>query len=195
MHLSLYEQYYIRRLLRHYLSRLNYPTSGVAVCRYFQTDLSQLLKRLNCSDLHFTVQNLRVLIGFHQVTGENKFRWLDRVEIEQKILWLLGLKFLALVSNTQATVVSEASATRFNFVLDGQIHCGIRYLNELYGKCLMFGAEPNLVSFRTLFTLVNRRVPFVLTASEQQHIIWVDLRSPACPFFLRAADSGFQQAA
>lgn len=195
MHLSIYEQYYIRRLLRNYLIRLNYPMSGVAVCRYFQIDLSQILKQLNCSGFRLAVQDLRVLIEFHQTIRENKSHWLDRAEIEQKILWLLGLKFLALVANTPAIIISEASATRFNFVLDGQMHCGIRYSNELYGMCLMFDTEPDILSYRTLFTLTNHRIPFVLTASEQHHAIWVNLRSPACQSFFKGADSDFQQVA
>lgn len=182
MQLSLYEQYYVRKLLRHYIKHLNYPIFGVAVCTYFHANLNQLLRRIETGT--YIIQDLRALIRFHQSVKETTSSASQQIEIEQKILWMLGLKFLVLVANTSTVIISESSTSRFKFVLNGQIHCGICYSNELYGMCLKFGAELDFSASRLLIMLINRSIPFVLTASDQQHTIWVSLRSPACHSFL-----------
>lgn len=178
MQLSPYEQYYVRKLLRYYINQLNYPMFGIAVCAFFQTDLNQLLRRFEVSN--HIIQDLRTLIQFHQAIGEANSIKLERPEIEQKMLWILGLKFLVLVANTSTVVISESSVSHFKFTLNGQIYRGIRDSSELYGMCLEFGAELDFSASRLLLTLINRSIPFVLTVSEQQHIIWISLRSQSC---------------
>jgi hypothetical protein len=185
MQLSLYEQYYVRKLLRRYIGQLNYPMSGVAIRAYFHSDLNQLLRRFGVNK--HIVHDLRILIQLHQSTRENSASTSERCGLEHKILWLIGLKFLILVANTSTVVISESAATHFKFVLEGQLHHGIRYSGELYSLYLKFGAEPDFSASRLLMTLINRRLPFVLEASEQQHTIWISLRSPACQTFLSPA--------
>lgn len=181
MQLSPYTQYYVRKLLRQYVSYLNYPLSGVGVCTCFQLSLDQHLKQLYPKGFEFRVkvQELETLVRLHQSSDPNKMHPYENLsEIEQKILYILGLKFLALLPAMSLTVVSETSVSLFHFVLDQQIHQGMRYSDELYGKLLEFSTEHDLQTHRLLFTLMERHIPFVLTVSEFRHGIWVSLRSP-----------------
>lgn len=181
MYLSPYTQYYIRKLLRQYVSYFNYPLSGVGISAYFHTDLFQLLKRIYPKGFEFRVKvrELETLVYLHQNSDTNKlYPSENATDIEQKILWLLGLKFLALLPAMSVKIVPESAASLFHFVLDAQIHQGIRYIDELYGLVLEFQAEQNLQAYRLLLKLIDQKVPFILTVSESRHGIWVNLRSP-----------------
>lgn len=181
MQLSPYTQYYVRKLLRQYASYLNYPLSGVGVGAYFQTNLDQLLKQIYPKGFEFRIkmQELETLVRLHQTSDLNKIHPYETLsEIEQKILWILGLKFLALLPTMSLTIVPESATSLFHFVLDQQIHQGIRYADELYGKLLEFSAEQDMQASHLLFTLQERQIPFVVTVSEFQHTIWISLRSP-----------------
>ncbi|MBW4465199.1 MAG: hypothetical protein KME07_07120 [Pegethrix bostrychoides GSE-TBD4-15B] len=177
MQLSVYEQYCIRKLLRCYLSRLNYPTFGVAACNYFQSDLNQIMKQLYPNDFRNKIQDLRGLIGLHAAAGERKLNGLEQIEIERRLLWLLGLKFLVLIDNISMPIISESAAIHFNFLWDGGVHRGIRQANELYRLCFSFAPEPDALSYRMLLTGVSHHVPLILTVSQYHHIVWISLRS------------------
>jgi hypothetical protein len=180
--LSPFTKYYIRKLLRQYVSDLNYPRSGVGISHYLQTDLDQLLRQIYTHDLELKIKTreLETLVHLHQLSDANSstYPYKDQTEIEQKILWLLNLKFLALLPAMVLTIAPETSTSIFHFVFDSQIHQGIRYSDELYGKVLEFGTEDNLQAYHLLFTLLNQRTPFILTVSELRHAVWVNLRSP-----------------
>lgn len=181
MHLSPFTQYYIRKLIRQYIGCLNYPLTGVGICTHFQTNLDQLLRQLYPQgfELRVKIQELETLVRLHQTNdaSSNIYPYGNLAEVEQKILWILGLKFLALLPAMSLTVVPESSASLFHFVFDDHIQQGLRYSDELYGKALEFGKEHSLDAYRLLLRLINQQVPFVLTVSELRHAIWVSLRS------------------
>lgn len=182
VHLSPYVQYYVRKILRQYVACFNYPLAGIGICAHFQTNLNQLMRQLysNEFELQLKVQELEALIHLHQHSNTNEASVrADLPEIEQKVLWILGLKFLALLPAMSMTVIAESAASLFHFVLDDELHQGIRYADELYGKAMEFGAEQDFATYRLLMTLINQQIPFILTVSEFRHAIWVSLRSPA----------------
>lgn len=180
--LSPFTKYYIRKLLRQYIGDLNYPCSGVGVCSYFQTDLDQLLGQIYTHGLELRIktQELEMLVHLHQLSDANSstYPYENQAEIEQKILWILNLKLLALLPTMTLTIAPETEASLFHFVFDSRIHQGIRYSDELYGKVLEFGTEDNLQAHHLLFTLLNQQIPLILTVSELRHAVWVSLRSP-----------------
>lgn len=180
--LSPFTKYYIRKLLRQYISDLNYPRSGVGICSYFQTDLDQLLEQIYTHGLELRVktQELEMLVHLHQLsdTNHSTYPYANQAEIEQKILWILNLKFLALLPTMALTIAPEASTSLFHFVFDSRIHQGLRYSDELYGKVLEFGTEDSLQAYHLLFTLISQQIPPILTVSEHRHAVWVSLRSP-----------------
>jgi hypothetical protein len=181
MQLSPYTQYYIRKLLRQYVGYINYPLTGVGVCKFFQTDLDQLLRQLYPKGFEYSIkiQELETLIHLHQTSDPKKIHPYENLsEIEQKILWILGLRFLALLPSMPLTIVPEESVSLFHFVLDARLHQGIRYADELYGMVLESNAEQDLEAYRLLFQLADRQIPLILTVSEFRHRIWVSLRSP-----------------
>jgi hypothetical protein len=180
MQLSPYTQYYIRKLLRQYVGNIHYPLTGVGVCKFFQTDLDQLLRQLYPKGFEYgiKIQELETLIHFHQTSDPKKiYPYENLSEIEQKILSILGLRFLALLPFLPLTIMPEASASVFHFVLDSRLHQGIRYADELYGMVLESNAEQDLDVYR-LLQLTDQQVPLILTVSEFRHRIWVSLRSP-----------------
>lgn len=182
MHLSPFIQYYVRKLLRQYIGCFNYPSSGIGVCAYFQTNLEHLLKQIypKSFELKTKIQELETLVQLHQLSEPGKLSpYGDTSEIESKIFAILGLKLLRLLSSLSLPIVPETSTSLFHFVLEEQIHQGIRYTDELYGLVLQFDREPDLQSHYLLRKLVDQQISFILTASEFRHGIWVSLRSPS----------------
>lgn len=179
--LSPFTKYYICKLLRQYISYLNYPASGVGISSCLQTDLNQLLTQIypHSFELRSKIQELETLVQLHQgsETNRNLYPYQNQAEIEQKILWILNLKFLALLPAMLLNVEPEAEVPLFHFVFDSRIHQGIRYSDELYGKVLEFETEDDLQAYHLLFTLINQQIPLVLTVSEFRHTVWVSLRS------------------
>ena len=178
--LSPYTQYYIRRLLRQYVGALNYPPSGVGVRPYFQQNLNALLASIYAQpQLKAKLHELQLLVQHHQLSEiEGQRPHGHRHDIEQKILWLLDLRFLALLPAMPLSIVPEDTTSQFHFVLEEAMRQGIRHADDLFGKVLEFGAEHNLQTYSLMLTLINQRVAFLLTVSESRHAIWVNLRSP-----------------
>lgn len=183
MQLSPFTQYYIRKLIRQYVDNLNYPRSGVGIRTHLQTNLDQLLHQLYAqgSEQRVKAHELSTLVQLHQFCSASPQGTShdDLAEIEQKILWILGLKFLALLPAMLLNLVPESSTSLFHFVLDSQMRQGIRYGDELYGKVLEFGQGHSPQAYRLLVKLINQQTPFILTVSELRHAIWVSLRSPS----------------
>jgi hypothetical protein len=194
--LSPFTKYYIRKLLRQYIGYLNYPRSGVGIYSYFQTDLDQLMQQIYPHDLELRVkiQELEMLVHLHQLSESNSstYPYENQGEIEQKILWILDLKFLALLPAIAVTIAPETSASLFHFVFDSRIHQGIRYSDELYGKVLEFGIDDSLQAYHLLFTLMDKQIPIILTVSELRHAVWVSLRSPTYYTFSQPAPQATQ---
>ncbi|MFM7423901.1 MAG: hypothetical protein ACKO7W_02665 [Elainella sp.] len=181
MQLSPYTQYYIRKLLRQYLNNLHYPVSGVGIAAYFQESIYQQLQRLYPSsiELRAKLHELEMLVQHHQMSDvEKPYRTESLFDIEQKILWILNLKFLALLTSLSLTVLPESEASLFHFVQDNRVKEGIRCLEDLYGMVFAFGAEHDLKIYPLLLSLIGQQIPFVFAVSEHRHSIWVSLRSP-----------------
>ena len=178
--LSPYTQYYIRRLLRQYVASLNYPPSGIGISTYFQQDLNGLLaETYPQSQIQAKIHELELLVQHHQLSDAEGFCPYGTLsDIEQKILWILNLRFLALLPAMSLAIVPEETAAQFHFVLQDEMHEGIRHSDDLFGKVLEFEAEHNLQTYSLLLNLINQQVAFLLTVSELRHAIWVNLRSP-----------------
>ncbi|MCU0523835.1 MAG: hypothetical protein MUF72_03310 [Elainella sp. Prado103] len=205
MQLSLYTQYYLRKLLRRSISHLNYPATGIGVDGCFQVNADQVLKRLYRNGFEFRakLRELETLVQLHQAHQQSGLIQITSkidpaaslLEIEQQIFNLLGLKFLTFISTLPLTIVSETTASLFHFVRDEQVHQGIRYADELYGLVQEFGAEQDFATHHLLLKLVDQRTPFILTASELRHGIWVSLRSPAYHLLSQQVGSQLEQIA
>lgn len=178
--LSPYTQYYIRRLLRQYVATLNYPPAGVGIRTYFQENLNELLANIYPAlQLKAKLHELELLVQHHQLSEMDGLHpYGNQHDIEQKILWILDLRFLALLPALPLAIVPEDTTARFHFVLEDVMHEGIRHTDDLFGRVLEFGAEHNLQTYSLMLTLINQQVGFILTVSELRHAIWVNLRSP-----------------
>lgn len=205
MQLSLYTQYYLRKLLRRSISHLNYPATGIGIDSCFQGNVDQILKHLYRGGFEFRekvceLETLVQLHQFHQQSGlipsNSKIDpAANLLEIEQEIFNILGLKFLTLLSTLSLTVIPETRAALFHFVWGEQLHQGIRYADELYGLVQEFGAEQDFAIHHLLVKLIDQRIPFILTASESRHGIWVSLRSPAYHLLSQQVGSPLEQIA
>jgi hypothetical protein len=140
------------------------------------------------------VQELEKLIELHAKVKMAFQASYNLTQIEQKILWLLGLKFLALLSDMALEILPEVAVTRFQFLLENRTLQGMQYRNRLYGQVLEFGADYDLAACQLLFMLNSRQVLFWLTASQLRHRIWVDLRSPMYLWLLNQTLSGSKAA-
>lgn len=93
MQLSPYTQYYVRKLLRRSVKRLNYPLTGVGISSYLQMSVEQLLKRndANQGNLKAKIRELETLVQFHQRHGIHRTNpYENSVEIEHQILQYSG---------------------------------------------------------------------------------------------------------
>lgn len=181
MQLSPYTQYYVRKLLRRSVHNLDYPLNGIGISSYIQLSVEQLLRRNYAKGfvLSAKTRELETLIQRHQSNGINQpYPSGNLFEIEHQILDILGLKCLAMLSTLALKVVPETAAALFHFLLANQMQQGIRYEDDLYGLVREFGEEQDFATQRLLQKLRNQQIPFLLTASESRHGIWISLRSP-----------------
>ena len=182
LQLSPYTQYYIRKLLRQYVGHVHPPLLEASIQSYFHTDLAQLLKQLYPQGFEYSlkIQELQMLVQLHQASDPNKISPYENLaEIERKIFWILNLRVLALIQARSLTIVPESTTALFHFVLDQQVHQGIRHADELYGKVLEFSLEQDQQAYYLLLELIEQRTPFIMTQSELSYGIWVGLRSDA----------------
>ncbi len=180
MKISSYQQYYVRKVLCRYANQFHYPVSGIGLQPCLQLEINSLLKQLYPieSDLYPKIYELEKLIDLHHKASRAILAFPNILQIEQRILWLLGLKFLAILSTLPVPMIPEASGSVFHFVLGNQLYQGIRYADELYGKIVTFEADYNLFACQLIFTLSAQKISFITTVSDIQHGIWVNLRSP-----------------
>jgi hypothetical protein len=196
MQLSLFTQYYIRRLLRRYTDSLNYSIlekTNVEAC--FQTNLNHILSQLYPvePELTFKTQEIETLVRIHQgVETFGNSRYENLFEVEQQICRLLGLRLLILTS-TDLTPVPENAAALFRFFLGGKIWEGIRYGNELYGLVRAFKTEHECRACQRTLALSEQEIPSILTISNSRYGIWINLRSPAYPSVAQSRQ-GYPQA-
>lgn len=184
--LSSYTQYYIRKLLQQLADRFGYPHTGVGLQNSLQADLDLLLSQ-RCSQIEIPqrVQELERLVELHCKAKLPFQASSSLVQIEQKIFWLLGLKFFALLPDITVEVMPEGAVACFNFLLNQQLCRGMQYQGRLYGQVLEFGADYDLAACRLLFMLNGCQIPFQITASEVRHRVWIDLRFPTYRLLLK----------
>ncbi len=186
MKVSSYTQYYIRKLLQQQADRLGYPHTGIGLRGCLQRDLTLILSQhYSPTELQGRIHELERLVELHRKVESAFQSGHSLTQIEQKIFWFLGLKFLALVSDLGLEVLPEAETARFVFLMEQQPQQAIRYQTCLYGQVLELGADYDLAACGLLFMLNSRQIPFRITASEAQHKIWIDLRSPAYLWLLK----------
>jgi hypothetical protein len=191
MQLSPFTQYYIRKLLNHYIESLNHAaTVKDNVNVYLRSDLNELLSNLYPMESEVTrkMQELEVLVRLHQDCGDTSvYHYESLCKLEQKIFWLLGLKIGSILSSRSLPVTPEYTGTLFRFYQAGQIHEGMRYENELYGLVQVFKVEYRLRSYQIILALTEQRIPFILAVSKSRYSIWVSLRSPTYLMLLNQA--------
>ncbi|WNZ22173.1 hypothetical protein HJG54_04370 [Leptolyngbya sp. NK1-12] len=181
MRLSCYTQYYLRQFLYQYACCWHYPLFGVGLQSYLQEDINLRLQQLcpNHRELQGKLRELEKLIELHRKVDTTAFCARQNIsQLEQRILWLLGLKFLALLPMLAVTVIPDHAASRFRFILDHNLYQGIRYTDQLYGRVIEFGADYNLPACHVLFSLSGHHTDVVLTVSKSCHEIWLNLRTP-----------------
>jgi hypothetical protein len=209
MQISLFTQYYIRKLLRHHISQLGTHQSdnnqlnskqsdsrqlNVSIAQrrnfdaYFQTDLNQILGQLCLSKSEFAVKvrQIETLVCFHKNsdTGVCLHKSGDTGTEDCENLWEIEQQILELVgvklhSAPSPSIVQEQTDSLFRFFLEGKIREGIRHVNELYGLVQDAEAEYEPGAEQLIGSLSEQAIPFILTQSASRYRIWISLRSPS----------------
>lgn len=183
MKLSSFTQYYIRKLLRHYLktqsSRIPFRNE---LARYFDTDLGAILE---CSgktkaEVLATINKIETLVlAHHEQELSGLYDRQSLFKLEQQIFELVGLKLYSSTPAMLLVTVEERATAQFKFFLANQLQRGLRYKNVMYGfilesKC---GYEPSI--FQLIAILAEQEIPFIVTNSQTRLAVWVNLKSPA----------------
>jgi hypothetical protein len=183
MQLSSFSQYYIRKLLRQYLKEAKYQVAQRAsVNRYLSADLNLILARsgLAKSELLPVVEEIETLVRMHdQLTRTKRYSRQNRLQIEQKIFDLIGLRLRSFLPPTQLITAREDAVSQFKFFCQGKHQEGIQYNNTSYGLILESRYKHDLNIYRTIATISTADIPVILTIAPHRHAIWIELESPA----------------
>jgi len=181
-HLKLdsFSQYYVRKLLRHYIktphSRVSQATD---ISRYFNIDLNLLIAK-TCStpdDLPGKFQKLEMLIQVHQETSQRDQQAL--IDLERQILELVGLRLYSPDPPMLLELVEAHQVLFFKFFFNQEVRRGVRYKNEIYGLILESRLEKNPRILKLILVLLEWDIPFIVTHSKEHYAVWLNLRSPA----------------
>lgn len=76
--------------------------------------------------------------------------------------------------------VPEDCVSSFNFYLNGQVHQGILYFDELYGLVSEFKAHQRLTAYQSILDLIEQGNDVLMTVSPSHYRSWINLRSSDC---------------
>jgi hypothetical protein len=75
-------------------------------------------------------------------------------------------------------IVGEQQVAQFKFYLNGALHDGLRYKNDLYRFVKEFRVDERLIAYQFACELILEGIPIIVSVSEHRYGVWVNLRNP-----------------
>ena len=191
--MSPFTQYFIRKLLRRYFAQPRSLKPYFKVVDPAQADLSQVLRSLCPNEQSFQIllYELESLIEAHsrlessQSSYEPTLVNAELASIEAKIHHLLGLRLGNLLPERLPRLLSEAEGQSFQFCVGRHLQSGICYRDHFYGLLERWPLDQQLEMYQIAWTLAQRQITCVMTRSEQQYSLWINLKVPTALVLLQ----------
>ncbi len=184
VHCSPFTQYFVRKLLRHYLDRWQRMPVVNSIKEVGSIDLARIFQGLYGKQVAVRVYELEALIALY---GDLERQGRDAIALEQmerQILQLLGLRLGGMLPLILPRMVHEAQIRRFRFWQKVGVWEGMCCDQEFYGLVKTQG-EGRLEMQRMAWALAQQEVVCILTQGEGGVRLWVSLRSSTALVLMR----------
>jgi hypothetical protein len=185
--ISPFTQYFVRRLLRHYLDqwkRLPMTTSiQDAGCMNVQRVLQGLYH--DEGTVEARIHTLESLIARYGDMERQAWNREMLAPLEKQILKLLGLRLGEILPPALPRVVAREKVMPFKFCLADVIQEGIYYDREFYGLIKTNELLGRLQMQRMAWALAQQEVACILVQEQGRMNLWVNVRSPAAPALIQ----------
>ena len=184
MQLSPFTNYTIRRMLQDHVESLSeVQARSLHVSESFSLD--RLLFSLYPKKFIVTskVHHLEMLTTLYRNAISRSQDYSVQDELRQRILQILGIRF-GVNEVIVPTIVPVTQGTVFQFFA-GDLRDGISISDKMYGKIesAIMCDRPYL--YQIAMTLSEKKIPCVITTSEETYDLWVLLRSPVYNVYLK----------
>jgi hypothetical protein len=189
--ISPFTQYFVRRLLRHYLEQWKRLPMIASVQDAGCMDVNRVLRGLYHGEgtveaqIH-TLESLITMYGDLERQAWNR-EMLD--PLEKQILKLLGLRLGEILPTSLPRIVAEAKVLPFKFCLSEVLQEGIYYDREFYGRVRTHEWVGHLQMQRMAWALAQQKVACMLVQEKSGMSLWVNVRSPAANTLMQRGPS------
>jgi hypothetical protein len=179
--ISPFTQYFVRRLLRHYLDQWKRLPMVNVIQDAGCMDVQRVLQGL-CQGEGTVEARLHTLEALIAMYGDLERQAWNREmleSLEKQILKLLGLRLGEILPTTLPLVVSGEKVMPFKFCLAEALQEGIYYDREFYGLVKTHDLGGRLQMQRMAWALAQQQVACILVQEKGRMNLWVNVRSPA----------------
>jgi hypothetical protein len=185
--ISPFTQYFVRRLLRHYLDQWKRLPMTASIQDPGCMNMQRVLQGL-CQDEGTVAVRLHTLESLIARYGDlERQAWNQEMlePLEKQILKLLGLRLGEILPPTLPPVVAGEKVRPFKFCLAEVLREGIYYDREFYGLIKTNELLGRLQMQRMAWALAQQEVACILVQEKGRMTLWVNVRSPAAPALIQ----------
>lgn len=195
--MSPFTQYFMRKLLRRYLTQSQLPLRDIPVADPDLSDLSQVLRSVCQSEQEFNVRlyELESLIEQHSRLNAHEARYApatvkdEAAKIEARIQQLFELRLVNLLPKRLPPMLPEMQGQKFQFCIQDQLQSGIYYQKRFYGLIKQWPRGAALRTHQVAWILAQQEIPCIITQSAQTYSLWLNLKSPKAIRLLQQGDT------
>jgi hypothetical protein len=176
--LSPFTQYFVRKLLRHYLEQWQRTPVVNSIRDVGGIDVARVFRGLYGEQVAARVYELEALIALY---GELEQQGRDSMALEQmerQILQLLGLRLGGMLPTMLPRTVQESQIRRFRFWRGGGVREAM-YCDQVFYGLVKTQGGGRLEMQRMAWALAQQEVVCMLSQGEGAVCLWVSLRSSA----------------
>lgn len=185
--ISPFTQYFVRRLLRHYLEQWKRLPMVQSIQDAGCMDVSRVLQGLYQGEgtVEVNLHTLEALIAMYGDLERQAWNREMLEPLEKQILKLLGLRLGEILPNSLPRVVDRGKVMPFKFCLAEVVNEGIYYDREFYGLVKTHELAGRLQMHRMAWALAEQEVACILVQDRIRTNLWVNVRSPAAPALIQ----------
>ncbi len=189
---SPFTQYFVRKLLRRYVSQARSLTTYFKVADPAQADCAKVLRSICRSEHQYQnlLYELESLIAAHSQLESSQAKYspatanAELLKIETQIQHLLALRLASRLPPQLPRLLLESSGQSFQFCLGQRLQTGICYHDHFYGLLQRWPIESRLQAYCLAWTLSQKAVTCIITRSAQDYAVWISLKSSVAQVLL-----------
>jgi hypothetical protein len=179
MQVSPFTQYFLRKLLRNYLTQTRSLSTYIRVAAADTANISQILDRPTTDPRTTDIRNykLETLIeAYSKLETRGDSRREELQALEQEILNMLGLRLGRILPTLMPKLIAASQIQQFRFCLGIGVYDGMCHGGHFFGLVQQHHRLSSIESYQLAWALGQKEIPCVITRSTQSYQVWVDLR-------------------